>query len=174
MEVLNAVEPDVLQRLRAQDRFFWLDLVDPTPLDLEALWSLLDLHPAALEDTLEWDQIPKLDDYGDHVVLVFFSARVDGERLEPVETHVYVAGGFILTFRRCATPLDALKEWLPQSPSESEDESLYQVLNALADGWDPAGGPSPRRSRETARGSRRISWMLRLPSGGVPPAPLNA
>lgn len=137
MEVLTRVEPEELQRLTAEDRFFWLDLVGPTPLDLEVLGNLLGLHPAAIEDTLEWGQIPKLDHYGEHVMLVFFSARSTDDALEPVEVHVYVAGGFILTFRRCETPLDALKEWLPQALAETEDESLYHVLNALADGWDP-------------------------------------
>ena len=129
MEVLSQVEPDQLRRLVAEDRFFWLDLVEPTPLDLEVLGNLLELHPAAVEDTLEWGQIPKLDDYGEHVMLVFYSAHA--------EVHVYVAGGFMLTFRRGDTPLDSLRQWLSQATGQTEDESLYHVLNALADGWDP-------------------------------------
>ena len=129
MEVLSQVEPDHLRRLVAEDRFFWLDLIEPTPLDLEVLGNLLDLHPAAVEDTIEWGQIPKLDDYGEHVMLVFYSAQA--------EVHVYVAGGFMLTFRRGPTPLDGLRDWLTHETGQSEDESLYHVLNALADGWDP-------------------------------------
>ena len=136
MEVLTDVDPDRLAALCRRDEFFWLDLVDPTPLDLEVLGNLLDLHPAAIEDTLEWDQIPKLDDYGEHVMFVFFSAA-PADELEPVEVHVYVAGNFMLTFRRGPCPLDRLREWLPTADQESEDESLYHVLNSLADGWDP-------------------------------------
>jgi magnesium transporter len=130
MEVLTEVDPERLQRLRAADDFFWLDLVGPTPQDLEILGNLLGLHPAAIEDTLEWDQIPKLDDYSEHVMLVFYSALV--------EVHVYIAGGFMLTFRRGASPLDSLRMWLAQAGNDqTEDESVYHVLNALADGWDP-------------------------------------
>jgi magnesium transporter len=151
VEVLTEVEPEALQRMLAEDRFFWLDLVEPTPLDLEVLGNLLDLHPAAVEDTIEWGQIPKLDDYGEHVVLVFFTARVAGERLDPVEVHVYVAGEFILTFRTCETPLDGLREWLTEADPESEDEALYHVLNALADGWDPVIEELDRRVDEVER-----------------------
>jgi magnesium transporter len=151
VEVLTEVEPDELQRMLAEDRFFWLDLVEPTPLDLEVLGNLLGLHPAAVEDTIEWGQIPKLDDYGEHVMLVFFTARVAGERLDPVEVHVYVAGEFILTFRTCDTPLDGLREWLHEADPESEDEALYHVLNALADGWDPVIEELDRRVDEVER-----------------------
>ena len=151
MQVLTQVEPDELRRLVAEDHFFWLDLLDPTPLDLEVLGNLLDLHPAAVEDTIEWGQIPKLDDYGDNVMLVFYTARVTEDRLEPVEVHVYVAGGFILTFRNCETPLDGLREWLHSADPESEDEALYHVLNALADGWDPVIEELDRRVDEVER-----------------------
>ena len=149
--MLTEVEPDLLRRLVAEDRFFWLDLIAPTPLDLEVLGNLLDLHPAAVEDTIEWGQIPKLDDYGDNVMLVFYTARVTEERLEPVEVHVYVAGGFILSFRSWETPLDSLREWLPSADPESEDEALYHVLNALADGWDPVIEELDRRVDEVER-----------------------
>lgn len=130
MQVLTEVDPEKVAELARRDEFFWLDLVDPTPLDLEVLGNLLDLHPAAIEDTIEWGQIPKLDDYGEHVMLVFYAALT--------EVHVYVAGGFMLTMRRAGSPLDSLRQWLTQADGQSEDESLYHVLNALADGWDPA------------------------------------
>jgi magnesium transporter len=137
MEVLTRVEPDRIARLHKADEFFWLDLVAPSKHDLETLRDLLDLHPAAVEDTREWDQIPKLDDYGNHVMLVFYSARVAGIHVEPVEVHVYVAGGFMLTVRRGACTLDSLHGKLEEVTDQPEDQRLYQVLNSLADGWDP-------------------------------------
>jgi magnesium transporter len=129
VEALTEVDPDRIQKLLAADDFFWLDIVDASPLDLEVLGNLLGLHPAAVEDTLEWDQIPKLDDYGEHVMLVYFSAET--------EVHVYIAGGFILTMRRAPTRLDGLRQWLGEADGQTEDERLYHVLNALTDGWDP-------------------------------------
>ena len=53
---------------------------------------MLGLHPVALEDTREFGQRPKVDPYDDHVLLVFYTARLDGARaaVAPLEVHVYV------------------------------------------------------------------------------------
>ncbi len=141
MEVLTAVDGDRIRSLLDADEYFWLDLLvdeeEGRPDSLNRVRDLLHLHPAAMEDTREWSQLPKLDDYGDHVLLVFFSARVVDDRAEPVEVHVYISGGWIFTARRCRTPLDALHDRLAGSDFAAEDEIVYLVLDALADGWDP-------------------------------------
>jgi magnesium transporter len=134
MEVLDAVDEPRLRRLLDDRRYFWLDLPDG---QLDAAGQLLGLHPAAMEDTREWDQLPKLDVYDDHLLLVFFSARVVGGVAEPVEVHVYVSGNWIVTVRRCPTPLDDLRERMVRSDFADEDEIVYLVLDAIMDGWDP-------------------------------------
>ena len=64
MHVLTEVDPELIARLREEDDFFWIDLVGPdrrrrsTPLG-----AALDLHPVALEDTLEFGQRPKIEPY---------------------------------------------------------------------------------------------------------------
>src|SRR4051794_19410265 len=112
MEVLTEDEPGRIKPLLAEDKFFWLDLLDPTELDLQALEELLGLHPPAVEDTREWGQLPRLDDYHDHVLLIFFSARIVDGVAEPVEVHVYVSGEWIVTARNCGTRLDSQRDWL--------------------------------------------------------------
>ncbi len=145
MEVLTSVDAGRIRRLLDAETFFWLDLVRPTPEDLQELSGLLGLHPAAVEDTREWDQLPRLDDYHDHVLLVFFSARTIDGHAEPVEAHVYVSGRWIFTARRCQTGLDGQRDWLASADYDDEDHILYQVLDALADGWDPVIDEIDRR-----------------------------
>src|SRR3954470_4706275 len=137
MEVLTSIDRSRIRGLVAGDAFFWLDLVSPSVDDLESLRDLVGLHPAALEDSREWDQLPKLDNYRDHVLIVFFSAAVDGERTRPIEVHVYVSGRWIITVRRTETRLDGLRRRMTDGDPEAEDQILYDVLDALADGWDP-------------------------------------
>ncbi|MEJ7893452.1 MAG: CorA family divalent cation transporter [Solirubrobacteraceae bacterium] len=137
MHVLTSVDAGRIRQLLDADTFFWLDLLAPSAEDLEHLRGLLGLHSAAIEDTLEWGQLPRLDDYVDHVLLVFFSAREIGGLVEPVEVHVYVSGGWIFTARRCDTRLDGQHGWLQANDIDDEDQVLYHVLDALADGWDP-------------------------------------
>jgi magnesium transporter len=136
VEVLTGVDAERISQLRASDTFFWLDLVSPEPGELERLSEMLDLHPAAVEDSHEWDQLPRIDDYRDHALLIFFTARLLDGLVEPVEVHVYIAGGWIVTVRRCETPLDSRREWIAGQQVD-EDQVLYHLLDALADGWDP-------------------------------------
>src|SRR5919108_2721808 len=102
MEVLTEVDGEQIAALRARDEFFWLDLQGPLPDALDAAGGLLGQHPLALEDTREFNQRPKLDRYGDGVLLVYWSARVTPNRLgiELVEVHLHISGGFLFT----ATP----------------------------------------------------------------------
>jgi magnesium transporter len=148
MEVLTEVDGERIRRLLDADTFFWLDLLSPTHAQIDSLASLIGLHPAAVEDTREWGQLPRLDDYDDHVMLVFFSARSIDGRVEPVEVHVYVSGRWIVTARQCETKLDRKRELLETSTYTDEDEILYHVLDALADGWDPVIDEVDRRVDE--------------------------
>jgi magnesium transporter len=146
VQVLTEVDAERISTLLRADTFFWLDLLEPSRDALDSLSALLGLHPAAVEDTREWGQLPRLDDYDDHVLLIFFSARsVDGEHVEPVEVHVYVSGRWIVTARQCETKLDRQRDWLAQTDYDDEDEILYHVLDALADGWDPVIDEVDRR-----------------------------
>ena len=80
-----------------------------------ALAELLGLHPAAVEDTREWGQLPRLDDYGDHVLLVFFTARIaTTDRASPSRSTSTSRASWIVTVRRCATGLDRQREWLAE------------------------------------------------------------
>src|SRR5215212_6766840 len=110
MDVLTAVDADRIASDRRDGHNLWIDLVDPRDEAVDNVGRLLELHPVAIEDTREFGQRPKVDVYEDHVLLVFYSARLDESgAVCPIEVHLYVAAGFLLTVRRghCAV-LDEL------------------------------------------------------------------
>ena len=142
MEVLERVDHDRIAQLRERDEFFWLDLTGPSPDEVKMLGELLDLHPVAIEDTVEFDQRPKLDSYGDHLLFVFYTVRKGrntGEALfEPVEVHIYISGSFVVTIRRAeCTQLDALHHELDSADSKAEDYIVYKVFDVLTDAFYP-------------------------------------
>src|SRR3954454_25196046 len=142
MEVLQRVDRDRLAELRDRDEFFWLDLSDPRPEDIKTLGETLGLHPIAMGDNVEFGQRPKLDTYGDHVLFVFYTVRRGrntGEGLfEPVEVHIYISGGFVVTIRRAeCTQLDALHHELDNADSEAEDYIVYKIFDVLTDAFYP-------------------------------------
>jgi len=142
MEVFETVDRDRLADLRERDEFFWLDLTEPSPEDIKAMGEVLDLHPVAVEDTIEFGQRPKLDSYGEHVLFVFYTVRKGrntGEGIfEPVEIHIYVSGSFVITVRRAeCTQLDALHHELDTADPKAEDYIVYRVFDVLTDAFYP-------------------------------------
>ena len=141
MEVLTTVDEARIRKLREQDEFFWIDLLSPSDETLDMLGRLLHLHPLALEDTREFRQRPKLDAYDDHVLLVFFTAKKTGDvawPAIPLEVHVHVSGGFVVTIRRedCDL-LDELHEALVPEGATEEEFIVYRILDALTDAYYP-------------------------------------
>src|SRR4051794_20511196 len=110
MEVLTHFDVAAVRRLVAANEFFWLDLLSPSHEELAGLADLAELHPAALEDPREWDQLPRVDVYGQPLLLVFYTAEPLDTSTEPREVHVSLSGDWIVPVRRCAPRLDALHE----------------------------------------------------------------
>jgi magnesium transporter len=142
MEVLEQVDHAQLAALRERDEFFWLDLTEPSQEDLTAMGEILSLHPVAIEDTTEFNQRPKLDSYGEHVLFVFYTVRKgrsSGEGLfEAVEIHIYVSGGFVITVRRAeCTQLDRLHDELDATDPKAEDYIVYRIFDVLTDAFYP-------------------------------------
>jgi magnesium transporter len=142
MEVLTRVDDGRLAAQRERDEFFWLDLENPSPAELDELGRLLRLHPIALEDSREFGQRPKVDIYEDNLLVVFYTARVTGEDdrlVEPIEVHVYVSGSYIVTIRhQPCTLLDELHTTLSPEKTHNEDYLVYRIFDSLTDAFYPA------------------------------------
>jgi magnesium transporter len=142
MEVLTRVDDSRIAAQKERDEFFWLDLKEPTPADLDELGRLLGLHPIALEDTREFGQRPKVDVYEDNLLVVFYSARVTEDEfriVEPIEVHIYVSGGYIVTIRhQPCTLLDEMHKTLEPEATHNEDYLVYRIFDSLTDAFYPA------------------------------------
>jgi magnesium transporter len=136
MRVLDAVDEQAIGELCARDEFFWLDLADPDAATLDALARRLGWHPLALEDTQHFGQRPKLDRYGDHMLIVFYGVSGAGDEPTPIEVHLLVSGDWVVTVRRQpAEALDALRGRMVGDPEEQF--VVYRILDALTDTFFP-------------------------------------
>ena len=147
MLVLTDVEQDRIEAQRERDEFFWLDLNGPSAGELHRAGEVLGLHPLAMEDTIEWNQRPKVDTYGDHVLVVFYTARMSSEaKATTIEVHLYVSGSFVVTVRHAdCVALDELHEQLGREPVEDEGYLVYRILDTLTDAYYPVIDALERR-----------------------------
>ena len=139
MRELSEYHHDEIADLRARDEFFWLDLDSPDEAALEAISDELGWHPLAVEATREWNQRPKLDDYADHILLVFYGVRPTSNPLdaEPLEVHIYVHGGYVVTIHRGCAELALIRERAQRRQPDSEQGLVYMILDGLTDTYFP-------------------------------------
>jgi magnesium transporter len=130
MRVLDHLDAGEIRALHARGEFFWLDLEAASDEEVDELAALLDLPPLALEDTKEFRQRSKIDDYGDRLLIVFYDAHGDGAAAELVEVHLHVSRREVVTIHR--RPCPALAS-VREAPARSSAELVYRILNALSE-----------------------------------------
>jgi len=137
---LTEINPKRIHEYLRRDHFFWLDLTDLDHEQLERLRELFHLHPLAIEDSGEFGQRPKLDNYGDYAFLVFYGAweeRPQGSE-DLSEVHMFISGKYLITIHRGQlAALDQLREQLDGQMLHSEQFLLYRVFDALTDSFFP-------------------------------------
>jgi len=141
VRVLDAIERETISELLARDEFFWLDLERPSPESIELLGELFGFHPLALEDSRHFGQRPKLDDFENHMFLVYYGSRPEGGADDEmlVEVHIFLSGSYIITLHERPSPeLAELHRRLPREDGRSEQFVIYRVLDALTDSFFPA------------------------------------
>jgi magnesium transporter len=131
MHVLDRIDPEQIRGLHERGEFFWLDLEGPSDADLAQLAELIGLPALAMEDTLEFEQRAKVDDYGDRVLIVFFGAEGELGAARLFEVHVHLSGRELVTVHRePAPPLAAA-----QAANVHTDREMivYRVLDSLSE-----------------------------------------
>jgi magnesium transporter len=130
MHVLDHVDADRIRELCQSGEFFWLDLEAPTDEQIDELAEIFDLPPLAVEDSREFHQRAKIDDYGDRLLVVFYGAVGGAERAQLIEVHIHLTRGRVVTMHR--QPCVAL-EPVKSMHAHSDHEIVYRILDALSE-----------------------------------------
>jgi magnesium transporter len=134
----TSIDESQIQDHIRRDHFFWLDLTAPSPDEVTRLGAIFKFHPLALEDTESFGQRPKLDDYGDYVLLVFYGASGDQDAQQLHEVHLFISGHWVVTVHRDPLPsLEQQRDQLDGRVLHSEQFLLYRILDVLVDSFFP-------------------------------------
>jgi magnesium transporter len=136
VKTLERIDHEKIEELLGRHEFFWLDVNSPADEEIDELARALDWNPLAVEDVKEFGQRPKLDDYRDHALMVFYGVHVPDGRL--VETHLFVSGDWVVTVRRnpCEHLHGRLKA-IAERPPRTEEDVVYAIVDALTDSYAP-------------------------------------
>jgi magnesium transporter len=135
-----------LSQVRSEPRtLIWVDVASPTAAELAAVGEEFAIHELALEDLHVGErQRPKLEQYPDYVLLVFYGADVaTGDRPTRLWEIDLVAGhNYLLTFHEFAPidpePVTRRVKSRPELASEGAGYLLYVALDELVDTFFPA------------------------------------
>ncbi len=128
-----------VEKLHAGGTFFWLDLEQPDAADFAILRDVFAFHPLALEDSENFGQRAKLDEYGDYVFLVVYGASPDEDRL--VEVHCFFSERYLITIHRddCPAFVELRTRYAKQeAPLGDPPRLLYRIVDSLVDSFFPA------------------------------------
>ena len=127
-----------VEKLHAAGTFFWLDLEQPDADDFAVLRDVFGFHPLAIEDSENFGQRAKLDEYGDFVFLVVYGANPDDDRL--VEVHCFYSEDHLITLHRDESPaFTALRARYAkqEAPLGDPPRLLYRIVDSLVDSFFP-------------------------------------
>jgi magnesium transporter len=127
-----------IEDLRRRDEFFWLDLDNPSEDDVSALQEIFGFHPLTIEDTRKFEQRPKLENFGEYAFVVFYGARLEGDRVHLTEMHLFVSGSYVISiYREPCGELQELRTKLARDRKRGEQFILYKIFDALTDSFFP-------------------------------------
>jgi magnesium transporter len=140
-------EPDELSELHAacQDgkAIAWLGLYEPDHEEFAQVARTFELHELAVEDAVKAHQRPKLERYGDTLLIVLRPARYidETETVQFGEVEIFVGPRFVITVRHGEAPgLGRVRKRLEERPDllgRGPMAIVYGLLDHVVDGYEP-------------------------------------
>jgi magnesium transporter len=120
--------------------YIWLDYSQPTKEELSQLIEPLKLHPLSIEDCVDENQIPKIDDYPKNSFILFNAFNYSEGALSMDEMDIFIGEGFLVTANGRRTgnhqlirSIERVVELDPQSASEGPAFLLHIILDSIVD-----------------------------------------
>jgi magnesium transporter len=126
---------EVMSRAKV-DGFFWLYFLEPTAKDLQPLIKLLNIHSLSVEDALDVNQLPKIDDYPDNTFIVFNAFSYVKNTLSVQEIDLFLSNEFLISVDRTGPDgkplLDGIEEMV-QREMDTDKLGPAFVMHTILD-----------------------------------------
>jgi magnesium transporter len=125
---------------RGDDSFVWLGVAEPSAEEFEGIARQFDLHELAVEDAIKAQQRPKVELFGDTLLIVVktIAHPQGGDGIEVGELLLFVHPDFIITVRHGDGALSSVRERVERRPdllAHGTGVVLYAILDHVVDGY---------------------------------------
>jgi magnesium transporter len=132
---------DLPARLSAETGTIWVDMTGPTEDDVRVMRDVLHFHPLAIEDTRNFRQRPKVEEFADYLLVILNPVALERNLPEFRELDVFVGHNYVVTVHPGDEPVIAEVERrvspgrasLPMSPAYM----MYLFVDVTVDGYFP-------------------------------------
>lgn len=138
--------------MRDHKTTFWVDMDQPTEEEYGLLDEVFGFHPLAIEDTIQYQQRPKIESYnhvGEACDTGYFYMVIHGpdlktfkENVRTKELDIFVSERFLLTIHD--EPMTSVEEVLKRAKGDARrlllqgiDVLLHNILDRLVDHYQP-------------------------------------
>jgi magnesium transporter len=111
------------------DGYVWFNFYQPTLDDLTTLIEPLGLHPLAIEDCLDDNQIPKIEDYPNHTFILFNAYQFIDQELTIQEVDFIIGKKFLITVsghgKQSQPILAEVDRWVERSIGDAQQGPAF-------------------------------------------------
>jgi magnesium transporter len=125
-----------------ENSFVWLGVYEPSEEEFDAVRREFDLHELAVEDAVTAHQRPKVELYGDTLLVVLKTVRhvEASDELETGEILLFVNRDFVVTVRHGQSKLHDVRLQVENRPDllgYGTGAVLYAIVDRIVDDYEP-------------------------------------
>jgi magnesium transporter len=96
-KLIQVATPEMALATVKEDGFLWIHFCQPTKDDFSPFMDPLNLHPLAIEDCLDENQIPKIEDFPRNTFIIFNAFDYSNRELSIGELNLFIGDNFLVT-----------------------------------------------------------------------------
>jgi magnesium transporter len=133
---------DAGEAARCEDAFVWVGVFEPTEEEFDAVRREFDLHELAVEDAVNAHQRPKVELYGNTLLMVLKTVRYidESDDLETGEILLFINRDFVVTVRHGQSRLHDVRLEIENRPDllrYGTGAVLYAIVDRIVDDYEP-------------------------------------